>query len=111
MTDLFKLGLANYRGYFGAGAGYPSDVQPPDLSTEADQAVFELSKRAVLTQTKPTATDWVSTLVPILQKMHQGIIASDGRTTISPPKDAVVSPRVTSLLKPRPVIDKPSIGN
>ena len=111
MTDLFKLGLANYRGYFGAGAGYPSDVQPPDLSTEADQAVFELSKRAVLTQTKPTATDWVSALVPILQKMHQGIIASDGRTTISPPKDAVVSPRVTSLLKPRPVIDKPSIGN
>jgi hypothetical protein len=108
---LFKLGLANYRGYFGTGAGYPSDVQPPDLSTEADQVVFELSKRAVLTQTKPTAADWISTLRPILQKMNQGIIASDGRTTISAPTDAVARPRVTSLLKPRPVIDKPSTGN
>lgn len=111
MTDLFKLGLANYRGYFGAGAGYPSDAQPPDLSTEADQAVFELSKRAVLSQAKPTATDWVSTLGPILQKTHQGIIDSDGRTTVDRPEDARVKTRVTTLLPPRPIFQKPTTGN
>jgi len=111
MTDLFKLGLANYRGYFGAGAGYPSDVQPPELSTAADQAVFELSKRAVLSQSKPSATDWVYTLEPILRQMHQEKISGDARAEIKKPVAEVREPRLNTLLSERPVFQKPIIGN
>lgn len=111
MTDLFKLGLANYRGYFGAGAGYPSDAQPPELSTAADQAVFELSKRAVLSQAKPSATDWVYTLEPILGQMHQEKISGDARAEIKKPVAEVREPRLNTLLSERPVFQKPIIGN
>jgi DNA-binding helix-hairpin-helix protein with protein kinase domain len=111
MTDLFKLGLANYRGYFGAGSSYPSDAQPPELPTAADQAVFELSKRAVLSQAKPSASDWVYTLEPILRQMHQEKISGDARAEIKKPVAEVREPRLNTLLPERPVFQKPIIGN
>ena len=111
MTDLFKLGLANYRGYFGAGAGYPSDEQPPELSTAADQAIFDLSKRATFSPAKPSATEWCNTLEPILKQMQQEKISGDQRTEITRPVVPPTEPRINTLKPERPVFQKPTTGN
>lgn len=106
-TDLYKLGLANYRGYFGAGAGYPSDVQPPNLSTEADHAVFDLSKRAAFSSVKPTATEWLNTLSHHLDLLRKERIKT--RVVFAPPPPVDVKPRVTTLSGERPFFLPPNI--
>lgn len=60
-SDLYKLAVAIYRGYFSDGLGLPSGNAVP-LVSQADSQVMALAKRGVAEHNRPTASEWVSVL-------------------------------------------------
>jgi hypothetical protein len=60
-SDLYKLSIAIYRGYFSDGIGMPSNNKVLLISRE-DQEIHKMALRGVGASARPTASEWVKFL-------------------------------------------------
>jgi hypothetical protein len=60
-SDLYKLAVAIYRGYFSDGLGLPSGNKVP-LVSKTDRVIFDLSERGVGNLNRPVASEWIEAL-------------------------------------------------
>lgn len=103
-SDLYKLTIALYRGYFADGLGMPSKNSTP-LVTPEDNEFQQMALRGVSNFGRPTASEWVS----FLQRLRTSSefagrpVIDDWRTV---PPDEFVPQLVTPLPpdEPRPHI-------
>jgi hypothetical protein len=95
-SDLYKLSIAIYRGYFSHSLGSPAQNTVP-LVNSADREIQSLSLRGVGTSPRPTASEWVNTISNLITETE-----NDGRPVISL-WQTVPAPIVT------PVAPRPSV--
>lgn len=75
-SDLYKLSIAIYRGYFSDSLGSPAANVTP-LVSNADREIHKLALRGVGASARPTAAEWVSVLSNLVVESE-----NDGRPVI-----------------------------
>ena len=75
-SDLYKLAIAIYRGYFSDGLGMPGNllIQP---KTKTDREIFDYAKRGVSDTNRPSAKEWSKVLEEAISESE-----NDGRPRI-----------------------------
>ena len=103
-SDLYKLSVAIYRGYFSDGLGLPSNNRIP-LASNADQQIFKLAERGVANSNRPTASEWVDVLNnAVFESENAGRpVLDDWRTGIDPNRPAKTG-KVIDVDDERPTI-------
>ena len=106
-SDLYKLGLATFRGVWSATTlrPTPADLKPP--TQDIPVQVCDLVKRAVGSSPRPTAEEWVRTLSPAIAYQGRGAIQMGAGSQVRPPSGPVVSSdKSAEIPRPaRPVIN------
>jgi hypothetical protein len=97
-SDLYKLSLAIYRGYFSDSLGSPAANTIP-LVSNADVEIHKLALRGIGTSSRPTASEWVSVLSNLVVESE-----NDGRPVIDW-RQAPVGQQVNRRPVTPPVVD------
>lgn len=104
-SDLYKLSLAIYRGYFTASNAHPPTATPTTID-QVDRQLLEFCRKGVAEKDRPTASDWVTETTALIKQVED-IIRFDGRPPIdwrneTSPATSVVP---TAPTKKRPEMD------
>ena len=105
-SDLYKMAIAIYRGYFSDSLGKPENNSVP-LASNADREIQRLALRGVGQSARPTASEWVNALGNLITESD-----NDGRPVISlwtaAPKPMNTPPPSTPTQTP-PTSSRPSL--
>jgi hypothetical protein len=75
-SDLYKLALAIYRGYFSDGIGMPRNLSAQP-TTKTDREILDYANRGVSNANRPSAQEWTKVLEEAISDSD-----NDGRPTI-----------------------------
>lgn len=100
-SDLYKLGLAVLRGYFGLGVIQPDSKELAGVSDPIGKEIIGTARQSLAAQGRPSADHWVQLLRRERRKMS---MAGRPLIPVTPPVIDPNRPKVTTLIAKRPRI-------